>query len=464
MSAVISEPTSITVKFEQRAIQTVEGITRVSGFVSGRHFIGVIDALDLEANPRAARVGRVTNAIIESIQKTPREFPFKSKGVLLGATSHEILDRGRVKATFVERDKEGILDGGHNTMAIGLHLLKIAGVPDSRVRKAKDWASFRGLWTEEADAVKALRRGAQDVDDVATLADELGFLVPVELIVPSDSEDAGVLEAFQVSILEICAARNNNAELVIAGKSNQAGLYDELKKLVPADVSSRIEWKVGEGGAVKVSDLIALSWMPLSMLDPLPQDPGEKPIVPPIPQNLYRNKGECLTKFDALMRLDSVTSEESGRYVLKNAGVRSALEVAADLPRLFDLVEELFPAAYNKADGKYGRIGAVKKMNSSSGPKTANFTGRKIETISPDGFLYPVVYGLRVLMTTNKAGEVEWDVDDPAQFLRDNLDEIALAYKAVVSALDWDPVRIGKAPLAYQVVTTAFQKALASSS
>jgi len=48
--------------------------------------------------------------------------------------------------------------------------------------------------------------------------------------------------------------------------------------------------------------------------------------------------------------------------------------------------------------------------------------------------------------------------------VRDHILDIAEAYKAVVSALDWDPVRVGKAPLAYQVVTTAYQAALAKSS
>jgi hypothetical protein len=460
-TSTATTPTVVTIKFEQIAQQTADGITRISGFVRARHFISIIDSLDLEANPRAARVGRVTNAIIESIQTTPKEFPFKTKGILLGATQFEVLDRGRVKAVFADRDKEGILDGGHNTMAIGLHILRITGVPESKVRKAKDWASFRTLWDAEAEAVKTFRGelaafGQQEPSD----DDDLGFLIPVELIVPADPDDVVVVDAFQSSILEICAARNNNAELVVAGKSNQAGFYEDLKKLLPKAISDRIEWKTGEGGAVKVSDLIAMTWIPLSLLDPMPTDPGQKPIVAPIPQNLYRNKGECLTKFDDLMRLDAVTTETNGKFELHNQGVYSALKVAAKMPEVFDLVEELFPDAYNKADGKYGRIGAVKKMNDTKAAKMSNFEGRTVPVLSPDGFLYPIVYGVRELMLQTADGKIEWRVE-PLQFLRDHIEEIAEAYKAVVSALDWDPVRVGKAPLAYQVVTTAYQAALA---
>lgn len=463
MTTITTMPTSVTIKFEQIAQQTADGITRISGFVRARHFIAVIDALDLEANPRAARVGRVTNAIIESIQTTPKEFPFKTKGVLLGATRSEVLDRGRVKALFAERDKEGILDGGHNTMAIGLHLLRAAGIPDSKVRRARDWASFRALWNAESETVRTYRDGRSAFSPPESNdADDLGFLIPVELIVPSDADDIAIVDSFQSSILEICAARNNNAELVVAGKSNQAGFYEDLKALLPQAISERVEWKVGEGGAVRISDLIALTWIPLSLLDPMPSDRGQKHVVAPIPQNLYRNKGECLTKFDDLMRLDAVTSQTDGKFELHNQHVRSALKVAAKLPEIFDLIEELLPTAYNKADGKYGRISAVKKMNDTKFGKTSNFEGRPISVLSPTGFLYPVVYGVRELMIRTADGNIEWRVE-PLQFIRDNVEKIADAYKAVVSALDWDPVKVGKAPLAYQVVTTAYRDALAAS-
>jgi hypothetical protein len=463
-STITSAPTTITVKFEQMASQSVDGITRISGFVRARHFIAIIDSLDLEANPRAARVGRVTNAIIESILTTPKEFPFKTKGVLLGATNYELLDRGRVRVVFVERDNEGILDGGHNTMAIGLHILRVAGVLEVKIRKAKDWATFRSLWNSESETVKQFRGELADFGKAEpSLHDELAFLVPIELIVPSDPNDVVIVNDFQSSILEICAARNNNAELVVAGKSNQAGFYENLKTLLPVGIAQRIEWKPGEGGSVKVSDLIALTWIPLSLLSPMPTDEGERPVVAPIPQNLYRNKGECLTKFDDLMRLDAVTTETHGKFELHNQRVYSALKIASKMPEVFDLVEEIFPDAYNKADGRYRRIGAVKKMNQSARAKTSNFAGRAINTASPGGFLYPVVFGVRELMIQTADGKIDWRVE-PLQFIRDHILDIAEAYKAVVSALDWDPNRVGKAPLAYQVVTTAYQAALAKSS
>jgi hypothetical protein len=456
-----TEPTTLTIKFDEIAEQTAGGIKRISGFVRARHFIQVIDSLDLEANPRSSKIGRVTNAIIDSIETTPLEFPFKTKGVLLGTTKYEMLDRGRVRATFQERDKEGILDGGHNTLAIGLHILKLAGVTEVKLRKARDWASFRQLWGASDGDVKQFRGamsafGTQELED-----DGLSFLIPVELIVPSDPDDVVVIDRFQSSILEICAARNNNAELVVSAKSNQAGLYEQLKSLLPPTIADRIEWKAGEGGVVKVSDLIALTWIPLSVLDPMPTDSGQKAVVPPIAQNLYRNKGECLVKFDDLMRLDAVTSEHNGKLELRNSRVLSALKVAADLPEVFDLIEELFPGAYNKAQGSYGRVGAVKKLNLSGKQQRSKFTLKPIDMASPDGFLYPIVYGVRQLLVQRADGTIEW-ATDPLEFIRKNMIGIAQAYKAVMQALNWEPQLVGKAPLAYQVVSAAYTTLLAA--
>lgn len=456
-----TEPTTLTIKFDEIAEQTAGGIKRISGFVRARHFIQIIDSLDLEANPRSSKIGRVTNAIIDSIETTPLEFPFKTKGVLLGTTKYEMLDRGRVRATFQERDKEGILDGGHNTLAIGLHILKLAGVADAKLRKARDWASFRQLWAASDGDVRQFRGAMSAFGSQEPVDDELSFLIPVELIVPSDPDDVVVIDRFQSSILEICAARNNNAELVVSAKSNQAGLYEQLKNLLPPSIAERIEWKAGEGGVVKVSDLIALTWIPLSVLDPMPTDPGEKAVVPPIAQNLYRNKGECLVKFDDLMRLDAVTSEHNGKLELRNPRVLSALKVAADLPEVFDLIEELFPAAYNKAQGSYGRIGAVKKLNLSGKQQHSKFMLKPIDTASPDGFLYPIVYGVRQLLIQQADGTIEW-VTDPLEFLRRNMIGIAEAYKAVMQALNWEPQPVGKAPLAYQVVSAAYATLLAA--
>lgn len=65
-------------------------------------------------------------SIQDSIECGPELFPFKTKGILLASSRYENLDRDRVRIHFDSRNIEGILDGGHNTLVIGLLILKRA--------------------------------------------------------------------------------------------------------------------------------------------------------------------------------------------------------------------------------------------------------------------------------------------------------------------------------------------------
>ena len=115
---------SVIIKFDFCAEQTVGQITKIVGFVKVKYLIPIIDILDLKANPRSSKTGPVTNAIQESIEKDPEVFPFKTKGILLASSQYERLDRNRIKVKPENFEIEGILDGGHNTLAIGLYILK----------------------------------------------------------------------------------------------------------------------------------------------------------------------------------------------------------------------------------------------------------------------------------------------------------------------------------------------------
>jgi hypothetical protein len=449
---------TVTIKFEKLAEQTVDHITRLSGFIRARSYMAIIDTLDLDANPRSAKVSKVTEAIIESITNSADLFPLKTKGVLLGATEYDRLDRGRFRVTFEQRQIEGILDGGHNTLAIGLRILELAGVPELSRRRVRLWADFRELWDASSVELGALRRATSGEE---TEDDRLDFLIPVELIVPTDPTNAVDVDYFQSAILEICEARNNNAELTEGAKGNKAGYYNDLRTFLPRQIADRIEWVPGDPRPVKITDLLALAWLPLGVLDPMPTDPGEKPIITPIPQNLYRNKGEAIQKFNDLMSLPAVTHDRNGEAVLYNDRVRSALKVAATLPDLYDRIYRDFPTVYNKLDGKYGKISEVSRMNRPSSKRIAKFAGGEVTHLSPEGYIWPLVHGLAALMRQDANGRVEWS-RDPNAFLDANFESIVRAYKDVMQAMDFDPQKIGKAPLAYSTVRNAFLLAGAS--
>ena len=139
---------SVIIKFDSCAEFTVGNITKIVGLVEAKYLIYIIDILNLEANPRSSKEGTVTDAIQESILECPELFPFKTKGILLASSQYEHLERKRYRISPENLSLEGILDGGHNTLAIGLYILKSAFDYKnlSFPSKNKNRDTFKELW------------------------------------------------------------------------------------------------------------------------------------------------------------------------------------------------------------------------------------------------------------------------------------------------------------------------------
>ena len=151
-------PESILIRFDEVAEQSAGAVKRVVGFVRAREIITLLDSADLEANPRSAKAGEVVDDILESISDTPDSFVFKTKGILVGASSSERLQRNRYRFVIENPKIEGILDGGHNTLAIGTHILVKALGNESIKRSVRDWPSFKEAWFENRSDIEKLRK------------------------------------------------------------------------------------------------------------------------------------------------------------------------------------------------------------------------------------------------------------------------------------------------------------------
>lgn len=436
---------------------------RVVGFVDAKNILSLFDTFDLEANPRSAKVGHVTAEIMQTLQSSPDLFPFKSKGILIGCAKSRELERNRYELEINDPTTEGILDGGHNMLAIGLHLLS-PFLSEAELKKIKFWDSMKEAWHSHRSQIG---------DDEQSLR----FLVPVEMVVPTADDDE-TLDLFMSSLLDICAARNNNAQLADEAKANKKGYYDAIRDYMDADFSKRVEWRTNtweddtEKRPIKVRDLVAFSWLPLNVLNKANALPKDTSVTP---QNIYRNKGECSSRFNELMAMDDVTVENGAKAELVHDGIKSAFKILADLPKLFDLIYERFPESYNSNNLKFGARKLVKIYDPdhkkalkadgrdhsgymSSQPVTPMFRN-KVKYSYPDGLIAPIFYGLTALMEV-KGDKVRWAVDDPAKFVCDHLVEIAGSFKLVLEMGEWDPQRIAKNPNSHEFAVQQFQSAL----
>jgi len=452
---IASNPYKSIIRYDQVADQEDGVIRRFVGFVHAKNLLSLFDDVKLDANPRSAKTNQVVADIIESVTEDPGSFQFKTKGILLGTSTYAELDRKRFELHFDNPAFEGLLDGGHNMLALGIYLLSKV-MDDKDVKKIKLWEDMKAAWSVNREAVHALR-------------DTLDFKLPVELLVPSQPDDDEVVSQFRLALIDVCAARNNNAQLTTEAKANQRGFYEEIRRRLPKPIAERIEWKSNEWDSsdskpIKVRDIVALSWIPLTVLyehDLLPKqtENGTPLNFEVLPQNIYRNKGELAKLFDKLMEHPQVSKATNGpQHVMHNLAIGSAFDILADLPALYDQIFVEMGDAYNKATGgKFGRIKAVKLPK--RGVTYSPFKQAEGEYGVPDGYIVPILYGLKALMTV-KDGEVMWLVEEPAAFLRRHIHALVGAFKMPMEMAGFDPQKIAKSPESYRFMVGEVEKAL----
>jgi hypothetical protein len=468
---------SFIIRFVDAAVQPKDApdescnVQRVVGTVAMKHLLPLFSEGTLDPNPRSARVNRVTNDILRSLERTPELFANKSKGVLLGTGNYEALQRNRYRVTFDDSEVEGILDGGHNMLAIGLFMVRDL-MDEQDWKRVKSWDDLLKVWPNYEEELESRK-------------DDFDILVPVELLVPARNDEE-TTDAFRSALIDICAARNNNAQLTIEAAANKKGFYDEIKDHMSDDLAARVEWRPNtwedeeEDRPVKVRDLVALAWIPLNLLSKKGSLPLEIEVSA---QNIYRNKGECSKQFDFLMGHDKVTKKgDASRHRLVHRGVKSAFKLLGDLPAIYDLIYEEFPEAYN-SHGKRFRANPIVKLYDPAGRQAAREAGKDISGFTatqpltpflrqpvaapagskpcsyPDGLIMPLVYGVQGLMKVTD-GEVHWGVDDPLAFVHEVLPEIAGAYQLVLEMAKWDPQKIAKNPASYEFAVRQFRIAV----
>lgn len=441
----------VMMRFDESCMRDKYVLRRIDGTATPGSMIRLIDVADLKANPREAKIGDVTDEIEESLETTPQLFHFKSKGILLAAARCIARERNRFELYFQDEDMEGILDGGHNLLAIALHILRnaLGEEGDKLVRGIKRWEQVPEAWLVNRERIERIKS-------------TLEFLTPVEVIYPREGAEGR--DEFQDAILDVARARNNNAELTEETKANKSGFYEAIRESLDKQLVRDIEWKTNDGGRIKVRDLVSLTWVALSKID---EDlPGIKDFSPVA---MYRNKGLCVGAFNKLMESDKVSKKSKGDIrELVHPGVRSAISLVGDMAKLFDLLYEAFPEAYNEASSGFGRITSVFCWNPTkadsrdpkylASPPHTKFYRRECKYDFPDGFIMPLVWALSELMQY-KDEQVTWKTD-PEKFIRRNLAKTLKVYHGIIQMANYDPQKVGKTLASYHLVANDFHSRL----
>lgn len=438
----------ITIHFENNNVsEQIQGeIRRIVGFVPAKSLVKIFNAENnLTPNPRVAKRGSITRSIIETIETDKDLFPFMTKGVLIGTGSFEKIHDSAYRLNF-EEEHEGIIDGGHNTLALGLFFLsRLTDLPAKELNKATNWHTFSELWQEHKEQVSDLI-----VSDDPEIIAQLDFVIPVEILVPaSDSES--VRKNFKQSLTQISMARNRSVQLKSEALAYRDGLYDFFKIQLENSGVSDIEWKMNEGGVLKSRELISLATIVLDRALPIADEDGEiKPLAVVSP---YNSKQSCVDHFNRILESENVSRDvdEGYKKELYHETVMSALVLAADIPSIYDFVYEELPKAINAGNRRFGNWPSVKTDNANA--KT-RFYGRPVAYSYPDGFIYPLLSILRHLVEKN-GDTLTWKTN-PIEFFRDKLPQVADQYANSMEILDKNPQKVGKSAPTYDQVKYFF--------
>lgn len=435
--------------------KSLEGISvqRTTLSLSPLDFVKLLHSADSKVNPRKAKINPIVKAIEETLEYSPELYFFSSKGILLSTLYFDLLERNRVRLSFSEDEMEGIMDGGHNAFALGRFIArKLHGV------ELKTWDDCIRYYRDEDNYSKLKNACALDTES-------LRFSIPIEIISPTDKDEASI-EYYSNHILEICSARNANVSLSESTKSNKEGLYDELKKCLSETYRDNIAWKAGEPGTIKCEDVVALACLPLVKLCESDHFEDKKSMGTLNRISLYAQKSYCVRYFRSLMKDPQISEQQYGKYDLTDKAVKTGFELVDDIVKFFDKLYYYFPQIYNSNAGSFGRIKGVSQKENGTGGYLCKYTGpfntfhKKSTYNYAYGFFYPIICALTVFMKYED-GKLRWIVNPlDIDFDSDKVKSSFAIYTDAIKEMQYDPQKVGKSSFSYRLADIVMKNIL----
>lgn len=427
---------SIVLKTHHSAVFKLANVQKIVCTADAENISKLLDTVSLAANPRESKKNKVTAAIIDTLSTDPLEMVNRTKGLLISTQKCEALERGRFRLTFEDEKTDGVLDGGHNLLAIGTFLLEkfhevYDDAPDE-ILKIKNWEEFSNAW-------KTYRSDEKYYDELNNVIKDQHFLIPLEIIYPSDEVGPDFVEL----VFEISDARNNNSPLTAGTKADHRGYYDSLKAHIDPNIVDSITWKDNVTGKeedgvnkhIKREDIVALALIPFIALQRKGLLDASIPNINP--SIIYNSKAKCIEIYSTIIE----HYKEKLPKVIENA-----LSLMKDIPRYYDLAYNKFPDAYNSYSPGFGRILAVKKVNDGGKKAKTKFYQWDSDYKYPDGFILPFICSLAELIQIEDNGNVRWSTNIERLIDKDSMYQMLIG---TIKDNHYDPVKVGKSSAAY---------------
>jgi hypothetical protein len=437
-------------------------IKRIIGFMDAVNFIKFFNffahnkgAKALDSNPRKPKESSVTKDITKTLEEDPEAFMLRSKGILFSVSDCEPLERSRFRLEIGSlSDRDGILDGGHNTYAIAKFILDKISIP--AIAKVRNFESLLKEWLDHSADIEEFLK---------TDALRLKFLVPVDIIYPDFDETHQNFERLKTEWTdahhEITNARNNNVQLTNTTKADHKGYYSSLKNILKGrKLESNVIWKTNDtdGGkrTIAAQDVLAIALIPLSVV--YPKVVGDSLVI------IYSGKSQCAKRYETVietLKEEGKTEEREGEISITDQKALSALELVPEFIRAYDYLQLNFPEVYNKVGGSFGRISSVEHYGLTDNstlkkPPKTKFLNKEGTYKYSDAYIYPILSALRSLVEDK--GDV-WGLVRPLEdYLKEQLPTLIRTTKSFLTAHSFVPDRVGKDAGLYSTLSDNVRK------
>lgn len=338
-----------------------------------------------DINPRSheSPSGRIPDAIETSLITSPKDFHLLNRGVLIIAQACKYDNHGEMlEVTISSAEDGGVADGG---------------TTDRVLARAVDAASRKNsLYKEE------------DVEDALASA-----FVQVEIITGLNRD----------RLTALAGSRNTSNQVKEFALENLGGGFKWLKEVLEkSQLKGRVRYRENDPEPVDVRSVLAL----LTMFHNNWNQDGKDPLV------AYTSKGGVLNYFRNPEWLP-------GYQALRGAAV--------DILRLYDHVHIAFPDQYQKYNLEVNHSGSKfgKRREITYKEKSIRLALTQQETryVIPDGWLYPIVASLRMLLEQKNGKESTW-VCDPFDYFNEHGAELVGIVVEQSAALGYNPQSVGK--------------------
>ena len=421
----------------------IGGIRRVVGVTRVKDLISLITIATLDSNPRKPKRNDITESICKELRSQDFLFTYKTRGLLVGSANAIPVDSHKFRLEIEDQQIEGILDGGHNTLAIGLVILEAATGRPSEIGRIQDWKEFKQNWLENINAISTWAKSAE----LGTFHD---MLIGLEFILPIDVESKDSVDLFKRSIIDICSARNTSTPLKTSTMLGKLGLLDPLKQRLVEPYLSRVQWEQNGQGVVKSDDLISMTLVPFKALLRYftIENKSGRAMTVKAGNSLYAGRTAGVRNYGELMQSDKITKRTNDyKREIFGSEIESVFDLAAQLPEIYDRIYSLFQEAFDKnSDRSLMGLPSIVEWNTRHRAHLRlPYSGEEIPGVFPEALIQPILRGLEYLIGFDRQKNRLYWTREPISFIEAHIDEIVKPIpKAFIETYNCAPDLFGK--------------------